>query len=635
MVRSIGIDPGDQMVKVVELDGSYKKTRLVRVHAAPAAAATADAAAHADAVAAAARAALDEGMKGEETLGHPCREAVLRVIELPFKGHDAIRKVVKAEIEGEIQSQSVDEMVVDFHEIGAGISGGTRVMVASVPKAGLRLQLAALAANKIEPESIDLDTMALWRAAHWAGAFTPEDDGAEGTPAKTVTAVVDLGARSVKVVLVEGEQLVEMRALRLGEAAVAEEIARRNGIDLQLARQAVAGCLTTGADQRLEVPVELPATADDEEPAAPPPPRQLVVHHDEVDTAHTAYLQRLSRELTRFLTASGRLGQLRAVWCTGGGSRTRGAQEMLAAVFGVEARQLDVLGRLQHDLPPEQATELQWSLATAVGLALGRLGGPSGFELRREDLVLTKGFERIKFPLAIACMVAWLTLFVFGNQKSVELRNLELQIGQTFIKDAKTPPAFYGMLYAVFSEGWFSDANHFRLEQTRGADYTFKDLVNDLLKTDVHKRVTLVRDKLRAVADQKQKESGIYEDVSLESGLAVLVRWAELMRSIEPQLKGMLVTRLEINMKSPNRRLDFRVAFRGEDFRDKWAIMQRALEADMEKPDSPFEKAKRAEAGNDEKPFVSEGNTVPGAFFDFSLRIKEAFEPFGAGGGRR
>src|SRR5262245_34518983 len=196
-MRSIGIDPGDHTVKVVELDGSYKKTRLVRVHVAPAAPPTADAATHADAIATAARAALDEGMKGEETLGHPCREAVLRMLELPFKGHDAIRKVVKAEIEGEIQSQSVDDMVVDFHEIGEGLGGGTRILVASVPKPGLRTTLAALAAQKIEPESIDLDAMALWRAAHWAGAFAVDEDADAANVDKPVTAVVDIGSRSV------------------------------------------------------------------------------------------------------------------------------------------------------------------------------------------------------------------------------------------------------------------------------------------------------------------------------------------------------------------------------------------------------------------------------------------------------
>ena len=35
MVRSIGIDSGDRAVHVVNLDGSYRKTRLVSRHSAP------------------------------------------------------------------------------------------------------------------------------------------------------------------------------------------------------------------------------------------------------------------------------------------------------------------------------------------------------------------------------------------------------------------------------------------------------------------------------------------------------------------------------------------------------------------------------------------------------------------------
>ena len=238
-MRSIGIDPGDHSIKVVELEGSYKKTRLSRVQVARSSVST-DPMVRAEAVAEAARAGKDDGMNGEITLGHPCREAVLRTLDLPFKGHDAIRKVVKSEIEGEIQSQSVDDMVVDFHEVGPGATGGTKILVASVPKAGLRTQIAALTAQKIEPETIDLDTMALWRAAHWAGAFAAADDAkSAGAAAIPITAVVDIGARSTKVLLVESEQLVEMRTLRMGDAVVADEIARKLGRDVAVARDAV------------------------------------------------------------------------------------------------------------------------------------------------------------------------------------------------------------------------------------------------------------------------------------------------------------------------------------------------------------------------------------------------------------
>ncbi|MBL8727437.1 MAG: pilus assembly protein PilM [Planctomycetes bacterium] len=635
MVKSIGIDPGDHSVKVVELEGSYRKTRLVRVHTASLAAAP-DAVARAEAVAAAAEAAREEGMRGDVRLGHPCREAVLRVIELPFKGHDAIRKVVKAEVEGEIHSHTLDDMVVDFHEIGEGVDGGTRVLVASVPKPGLRLQIEALAAHGIEPETVDLDTMALWRAADRAGAFEVEaaDAAPAGAPA-AVTAIVDLGARSVKVLLVEGDRLVEMRTLRVGDAVVSDEIARLHGLDAATARDVTHECLRTGTDQRLDVAAALPVAAEGAPAVSEveqPPARHVTIRFTEVDAAQTAYLQRLARELTRFLTASGRAVRIGALWITGGASVRADAKDMLREVFGVEPRELDLLSHLEHDLSPDEVDELGPRLVTAIGLALGRMGGPEGFDLRQEDLTLSRGFDKLKFPLAIACMVAWLALFVHANKRAMELKNLELYIGQTFIDKSKpnAPPQFHGMLNSVFTTRWFENAQNFRLEQAKGKDYTYKDLIAEITEAPVHKRLQLVRDKLRAVADQKQKQSGVYEDVSLESGLAVLVRWSEMLRTVEPQLGRYLVPRIELGMKTPSRRLEFTVAFRGEDFRERMSVLEQAIEAEYNKADTPFERPKGSDRGSVEERFRDSDETgISGAYYKVTMRVKDVFEPFG------
>ncbi|MFN7671920.1 MAG: pilus assembly protein PilM [Planctomycetota bacterium] len=648
-MRTIGIDPGDQSVKVVELDGGYRRARLLAVHHAPAGVPTAGGGTRSEVVAAAAAAAIADGMRGEVALGHPCREAILRTLELPFTGREAIRKVVKAEIEGEIQGQSVDDMIVDFLELGRGAEGGTRILVASVPKAGLRTQLAALDAKGVEPQSVDLDTMALWRAAHYAGAFLAIADGpADALP--PVTAVVDVGSRSVKVLIVEGEKLVEMRALRLGEGAIADEIARKHGGDVAAVRDAVHRSLVDGGDVEFQVGADLPALAGGEasaadpaaapaaDPAAAPAPRTVRVAHAEVAAAHRAWLQRLSRELTRFLTASGRATRLAALFVTGGASELPGTGEMLADVFGVTPQPLDVLAKLQHDLTPEQAKEYGPRIATAVGLALGALGGPDGFQLRQEDLVLTRGFERVKFPLAIACMVAMLALFVQWNRQQQELSNLGLRIGSTY-RDAKDPKkvAFFGMLGAVMRSGWFDKADHFRVEQQKGKDssgkdYTAKDLVADLDAMPVQDRLRFVREKLRTVAKNKQAQSGVSEDVSVESGLAVLSRWSALMKELEPTLGRFLVTRVNLTMKAPNRQLQFVIAFRGDDFRSRHTALKAALDAEMAKPDSPFEPPdpKKPPPGKDVEQFRDTANSgVAGAYYTVTLPIKDVFQSFG------
>ena len=640
-MRSIGIDPGDDTVKVVELDGSYRKTKLVRVHVAPAPQVGNEIGVRAEAIAASVEAAKAEGMRGDATLGHPCREAVLRTIELPFKGHDAIRKVIKAEIEGEIHSHVVDDMIVDFHEIGTAPEGGTRVLVASVPKEGLRTQLNALNDSGVEVDTVDLDTMALWRAAHWLGAFA-EEEAADGAPAEgtadglpPITAVVDLGARSVKVLLVESEQLVDMRALRLGDASIADEIARKNGLGAAQAREAVRACLATGTDQSIEVEEALPVAAagPSAEAAEPPivPRRQVVVSLDEVEAARVAFLQRLARELTRYLAASGKSARIRSLWITGGASLTTGTPEMLSAVFGVEPKALDVLGKLSHELEPEVAADLGPRLAVAVGLALQRFGGPDGFQLRQEDLVVTKGFERIKFPLAITCLVGWLALFVYANKRSVELRHLELEIGSTVKQkgDPKAPTMFYGMVFSVFGSKWFDDKAHFSFERDKGRLYTVKDLLAEVDAAPVAKRLQIIHDRLKQVADSKQKDSGIYEEVSLESGLSVLVRWSELLKAVHGQLGRYLVPKIDLNMKPGSRRLEFTIVFRGDDFRDKMATLARAIEAEYDNPDSPFEK--RRQTKELEEPFKdAEESGVKGAYYRVTLAIKDNFDPFGA-----
>jgi hypothetical protein len=650
MVRSIGIDPGDRVVSVVELDGSYRKTRLLS--SSSAALGLGGDAMRPDIIADAVREALDSGMKGELTLGHPCREAVLRTIELPFKGVDAIKKVVKAEIETEIFTHSVDEMIVDFHELGALPNGGTKLLVAAVPKPGLRSQLHSMSAQNIDPERVDLDTMALWRVADWAGAFDLDDD--EEDTAKPVHAVVDLSSRSVKVILVEGDQLVEMRVLRFGDSVAAEQVARAHHLDPEQARLTIEECLRTGADVHVESMASVPAlvdevggsqdgehsdgehadgdvvAADGEITVASTTTNELVTY-SEVDAANTKYLQRLARELTRFLTASGMAASIRSVWMSGVASRGNGVSEVLEAVFGYAPQELDVLSHMSHDLGGVEASERSPGLAIAVGLALGRMGGPEGFNLRQEDLAQTGGFDRIKFPLAIACMVSLLAMFVFATQKSIKLKVLELEIGQTYFDpDHPNAAIFHGQLNSLCQGKWFK--TYFGVTKGKSTIYSHTDLMKELLETPVANRVRLVRDKLRIVAAQKQKASGVYEDVALESGLAVMVRWAEVLKSIEPEIGRYLVASVDLDMKS--RKLSFTMALRGEDFRARQNTVQRAFQLEISKPDSPFQKpviaGQQATFAGTATPFADyKDRQVAGAHIAFILDIKELFQPFG------
>ena len=152
MAKAVGLDAGVFEVKVVELDGSIRKPRLTKV--------SIDRVAAGDLGGDEGRARLEAESalhalkdahvsRDNVNLGFPCREAVLRDIEIPFVGNDQIRKVIKFEVEGEIHSHNVDDMVVDFH-ILQQLEGSTRCLVAAVPKRQLSTLLDALGSVGIE-----------------------------------------------------------------------------------------------------------------------------------------------------------------------------------------------------------------------------------------------------------------------------------------------------------------------------------------------------------------------------------------------------------------------------------------------------------------------------------------------------
>lgn len=681
MGRSIGVDVGDHSIKAVELDGSYRKTRLLRCRVERVAAEGLATERVLDAAGTIA-AVLKEGrMGGELVLGLPCREAVLRTVNLPFSGRDAIRRVIKSEVENAIFSHSVDDMVVDFHELGKN-ENGARVLVAAVPKPALRGLLEALEEERVEPERVDLDTMALYRVADWAGAFDggrsaagdgdggPEDaeefaleEAAEAKPASPaspasadlpdaageprLTAVLDLGARSTRVLLVQGRQLIDMRTLRFGEASVAEAVARRQQVPLETAREALAACLATGGDYEAEIPAELPEPVGEAAPEVPaaaegsaavPSTRRFEVTLAEVRSEQTAFLQRLARELVRFLTAAGVEGRFEALWITGGASRMDGMREMLGEVFGVRPLELDVMGRLRHNLPDEEARELGPRIAVAVGLALANYGGPGSFNFRQEDLAYTRGFDRVKFPLAITCMVALFTAVVYGVKLKNELQNLEFRHGLTYVGPEADPnrPQFFGHLNAVVTLAWWDEDRYFRTPD--GArDYGSRELKKDLVGKPVHERIRFVRDRLRRVLNLKQEESGIYEDVVLESGLAVLERFFAVLKGAEEGTGRYLLTEFELGMRATGRgdrsgrSLRFTVAFRGDEFRIRQAALRAALQKEIdEHPGQPFLLLKEWKP---EQVYDSRETGVSGASYHLELVISEAFDAIAIGGG--
>lgn len=648
MVRTVGIDAGDYSVKVVEIDGSYKKVRLLACRSERIGGAFPDEDSRSEALAELAAASIAaSNMTGEVILGHPCREAVLRTIDVPFQGTEAIRKVIKSEVESAIHSHAVDDMVVDFHEIG-GVETGSRVLVASVPKQGLRSALEALEAAKIEPQRVDLDTMALYRLADWCGAFASAPSQGDvavlvGGGKEPITAVLDLGSRSTRVLLVEGSRLADMRSMRLGDSSIVDALVRGHSMPLDTARDAVRACLDSHADFEAEVadqPVAASVGAEGEPApeAAAPTTRRVTVARGDVEHERDAFVQRLRRELVRFLASSGRGNNVQALWITGGACRLEGMTTMLEEVFGCAPKELDVLSNLKHSLSEEEAARLGPQIGVAVGLALANLGGPVGFDFRREDLAFTRGFDRLKFPLAIACMVALFATVVFGVRLTRQLENKHFQIGLTHTGKGADPkkPTFHGHLNPIVALGSLVDDRYFKF-QDGNRQYGYKELVADLVASPVEDRILIVRNKLAKAVDVKQADSGIYEDVSLESGLAVIERFFEVLHKNEGALGRYLLCSMELQMKvtSPGRPecgrfVQGRFAFRGEDFRERNAALRQMFVDESKRPDSPFISVEDSIGGD--IPFKDGAEKgISGSYYDFKVHVRESFDPFQIG----
>jgi hypothetical protein len=374
------------------------------------------------------------------------------------------------------------------------------------------------------------------------------------------------------------------------------------------ARDAVAESLRSDGDFVLD----LGEDGDDElgepdllgdAPGGPAEPSELPtrIEHGDVVAARDRYLSRLRRELVRFLTSVPSSDNVGSVWITGGASRIEGVDELLADVFGVQPRQLDVLDRLNHKLDSEEAEELNPKIAIAVGLALHALGGPRGFNFRQEDLAFTKGFDRIKFPLAITCMLALFLVLVIALRSRRELTALERQYGAVYSQETVTRRGrteqrvlFNGYVGTLVNagrvRGWFATDKWF---PTR--EYT--KLVNDLLETPVFDRLAVLARTVAARFKELQRESGYYPELRLSSGYGAVNELAEVLLGLEDRLGRYQIHNLQLKLPEggklgKGRTLTIDVALRTDeksDFRTKSTELIEALREAAKQPDSAFQ----------------------------------------------
>ena len=167
MARVTGLEITETSVRVVDLDGSPRKYRVL---GASEIALRKGEREDPDAVSQAVKAAFKaaKAKKDQVIVGIPAREAIIREIVIPFTDPDQIRKVIKFESEGHLHGVDIEDVVVDFQKVGTtGLR--SRVLIIAVKKETVQLYLNILHRAGIDPITSRRSAIEFGRGAQQSG----------------------------------------------------------------------------------------------------------------------------------------------------------------------------------------------------------------------------------------------------------------------------------------------------------------------------------------------------------------------------------------------------------------------------------------------------------------------------------
>lgn len=410
MARAIGIDIGARSFKVVEVEGGGKKFRILRFYKEeiPQSESEAD-------VSEFLSSALQKALKKNRFRADQVAVAVnscntiLREIEVPFTSLDQIRKTIRFEAEHVIHSCNIEEVIVDFFKMKEG-ADTSQVMIIAVLKEALKRNLEILERIGLDPIMVDLDVGALYNV------FALTDISRRFKSAL----VIDIGARSTKMFVVENGKLLFIRAIRMGADSLTDAIQRDLELDFGKAEEKKMALFALPepspgnrpplAEGRIQ---ERGEAEEGEKPEIEKShvelERELIVQKEE------EYLSRVSREVNRFLAGVRQQYPVEAVFLTGGGSRLRGMKGHLQEVMGREVHDLDILSFVSHPFQENEVPLRNADIPIALGLGVKLLGcDPLGMDFRKEEFRFQKKFDQVKVALGSCITLIFLLFLLTG-----------------------------------------------------------------------------------------------------------------------------------------------------------------------------------------------------------------------------
>jgi type IV pilus assembly protein PilM len=506
MARAVGLDIGSRLLKLVELSGSAKAFKVHRLIVRPMPQGDTPEAeqARVDLI----REVFHEAKASRDDVcaSFDAGSTVFREISVPFRDENQIEKVVRFEAEGHLHGRAIEDVVVNWVKT-AETKDGSQVIVFAAPKADLAQDLGVLRRAGIEPGSVDLDATALYTACHTAGVFRDDPSAI----------VVDVGARTTNLLIVDGGNLRAVRAFLVGDESVASALQH----DLSLpAGEASSRVLEPrpGDGGGLFVPAAEAGAAKKESSKS-----VAELERDATEARREQFVRKLERELRRSLAAVRTEAPATKILLSGGGSLVPGLADSLSQRMQMPVEPLGLLSRMGRWRPSGEDAALEEAVApVAVGCGLRVLGvDPLKIELRQDEFAPSNTFDVVKTRLAIGVtlLVVLLLGLVLMAKAGYE------QEKESFLMSRAGVSSKAATVYLEVEKRYHQEIkNQNDDEATKRARKAVESLTSD--ETYLYQ----VRGKLLQRYQELETNLGLSQDVPpIQSALKV---WLEVMRAL-------------------------------------------------------------------------------------------------------
>ena len=382
------------------------------------------------------------------------KDCIMREISVPFTREEQIRKTVFFEAENYFTGFDLENTVLNHIKIGEE-GDSSSLIVSALNYEEIEAHLGLLKEGSVDPVVVDLDTCALFNAYRASAVFDEE---------KTAL-VVDMGATSTKIVLVEGGELKKMRSCRLetGVSAAArrllasseiEEEASDKEAEPESAEGSAVDARLTELEDSLDIfeneetspsgsMDELDSSTEEagdgastqdstvEEADEEPPARDyqgMFPGETKEEFNYDDYLARIALEIQRSLAGVTQGSSIEVICLTGGMSRREEACAFFREEFDTDTVRLDLTGTFEMEPKCGSIDTINTQGAVAVGLGMAPFIEDSiGVDYRRGEFRYEHKFERLKTPLIAASLLFFLlflqlTFWAFRDWKEENAR---------------------------------------------------------------------------------------------------------------------------------------------------------------------------------------------------------------------